>query len=423
MKLLITGATGYIGQRLIRAAKDGGHQVVIAGRSSAEVTFDLSNPQPLQLNESFDAVFHLAAITSASATNPEAEINAARYLFHAAAKQGARVIFVSSQASREDAPTDYGRTKWQIEQLAVAANGCILRPGQVYGGFESGLFGVLATVVRKLPAYPAFLPAPKIQPVHVDDLVSALLICANTRGIETGVFNIGAEQPVSFTRFLQGIERYWVRRFRVPAPIPVVLVRLAIRLVGHNLRTKLGLERLNSLFDLKPMETRDDLRRLGLQLRTLENGLYRSGDSRRRDLAIEGHGLLRYVLGAKPSQGLIRKYIRCVELLRDGHPLTLKPYYLRWSALLHLIDAAKVDQSSAMQEFVWRLNAAVVIAEASPLGAQRFLGLGQSSGFLVNGFKISFAVAQEIFWRILRVLATPFIKSPFNHKARREDQE
>lgn len=423
MKLLITGATGYIGQRLIRAAKDGGHQVVIAGRSSAEVTFDLSNPQPLQLNESFDAVFHLAAITSASATNPEAEINAARYLFHAAAKQGARVIFVSSQASREDAPTDYGRTKWQIEQLAIAANGCILRPGQVYGGFESGLFGVLATVVRKLPAYPAFLPAPKIQPVHVDDLVSALLICANTRGIETGVFNIGAEKPVSFTRFLQGIERYWVRRFRVPVPIPVVLVRLAIRLVGHNLRTKLGLERLNSLFDLKPMETRDDLRRLGLQLRTLENGLHRSGNSRKRDLAIEGHGLLRYVLGVKPSRGLIRKYVRCVELLRDGHPLTLKPYYLRWSALLHLIDAAKVDQSSAMQEFVWRLNAAVVIAEASPLGAQRFLGLGQSSGFLVNGFKISFAVAQEIFWRILRVLATPFIKSPFNHKARREDQE
>lgn len=423
MKLLITGATGYIGQRLIRAAKDGGHQVVIAGRSSAEVTFDLSNPQPLQLNESFDAVFHLAAITSASATNPEAEINAARYLFHAAAKQGARVIFVSSQASREDAPTDYGRTKWQIEQLAIAANGCILRPGQVYGGFESGLFGVLATVVRKLPAYPAFLPAPKIQPVHVDDLVAALLICANTRGIETGVFNIGAEKPVSFTRFLQGIERYWVRRFRVPVPIPVVLVRLAIRLVGHNLRTKLGLERLNSLFDLKPMETRDDLRRLGLQLRTLENGLHRSGNSRKRDLAIEGHGLLRYVLGVKPSRGLIRKYVRCVELLRDGHPLTLKPYYLRWSALLHLIDAAKVDQSSAMQEFVWRLNAAVVIAEASPLGAQRFLGLGQSSGFLVNGFKISFAVAQEIFWRILRVLATPFIKSPFNHKARREDQE
>ena len=422
MKLLITGATGYIGQRLVRAAKDSGHQVVIAGRSSAEVAFDLSNPQPLQLLDTFDAVFHLAAITSASASNPEAEIKAARYLFHAAAHQGARVIFVSSQASREDAPTDYGRTKWQIEQLAIAANGCVLRPGQVYGGFESGLFGVLATVVRKLPAYPAFLPAPKIQPVHVDDLVSALLSCASTRGLETAILSIGAEQPVSFSKFLQGIQRYWVRRFRMPGPVPVVLVRLVISLVGHKLRTKLGLERLNSLFDLKPMETRDDLRRLGIQLRTLENGLHRSGNSRKRDLAMEGYGLLRYVLSVKPTQGLVRKYVRCVELLRHGHPLKLKPCYSRWPALLHLIDTAKADQSSPIQEFVWRLNAAVVIAEASPLGARQLLGLSQSSGFLVNSFKISFAVAQEIFWRIMRVLATPFIRNPFDHKAIHGDQ-
>lgn len=421
MKLLITGATGYIGQRLALAAKDGGHQIVIAGRLSADVTFDLSNPQPLHLHETFDAVFHLAAVTSASATNSEAEINAARYLFQAAAQQGARVIFVSSQASREDAPTNYGRTKWQIEQLAIASNGCALRPGQVYGGFESGLFGVLAAVVRKLPAYPAFLPAPRIQPVHVDDLVAALLSCATTKGLESAILSIGAEQPVSFTKFLQGIQRYWVRRFRIPAPVPVVLVRLAINLLGHRLRTKLGLERLNSLFDLKPMETRDDLRRLGIQLRPLENGLHRSGDSRKRDLVIEGHGLLRYVLGVKPTQGLIRKYVRCVELLRQGRPLTLKPCYLKWTALLHLIDTSNISKSSAAQEFVWRLNAAVVIAEASPLGASRLLGLGQPYGFLVNGFNITIAITQEVFWRILRVLAKPFIRNPFSHKSIRED--
>ena len=422
MKLLITGATGYIGQRLVRAARDGGHQIVIAGRLSAEVTFDLSNPQPLQLHETFDAVIHLAAVTSASASNPEAEIKAARYLFQAATAQSARVIFISSQVSCEDAPTDYGRTKWQIEQLAIASNGCVVRPGQVYGGFESGLFGVLANVVRKLPAYPAFIPAPQIQPVHVDDLVTALLSCVTTRGLEKAILSIGAEQPVSFTKFLQGIQRYWVRRFRIPAPIPVMFVRLAISLVGHTLRTKLGLERLNSLFDLKPMETRDDLRRLGIKLRPLEKGLYRSGDSRTRELAIEGHGLLRYVLGVKPTQGLIRKYVRCVELLRHDCSLSLKPCYLRWTALLHLIDTANTDPSSDAQEFVWRLNAAIVIAEASPLGAKRLLGLGQPYGFLVNGFNIGTAVALEVFWRILRVIAKPFIRYPFSHKTTREDQ-
>ena len=421
MKLLMTGATGYIGQRLVIAAKNAGHHVVVAGRSSAEVPFDLSHPQPLQLPDTFDAVFHLAAITSASATNPEAEITAARYLFQAAAQQGARIIFVSSQASGEYAPTDYGRTKWQIEQLALASSGCVLRPGQVYGGIESGLFGVLAAVVRQLPAYPAFLPAPAIQPVHVDDLVAVLLSCVTTQGLEATQLNIGAEQPISFTHFLQGIERHWVRRFRLPVPVPVVFVRLGIRLVGHTLRTKLGLERLNSLFDLKTMETRDDLCRLGIPLRTLENGLSRSGNARRRDLAAEGHGLLRYVLGVSPTQGLIRRYVRCIELLCDDQPLKLKPYYLRWTALLHLIDTAHPDPTAVVQEFVWRLNAAMVIAEASPLGAKEFLGLGQSYGFFTNGFRIAVAVAQEVFWRILRVLATPFISNPFSQKTNRKD--
>ncbi|MDN4018061.1 NAD-dependent epimerase/dehydratase family protein [Zwartia panacis] len=422
MKLLITGATGYIGQRLVRAAKEGGHQVVTTGRSSTKVIFDLSNPQPLKLDESFDAVFHLAAVTSSSTSNPEAEINAAQYLFQAAVQQDARIIFVSSQVSREDAPTDYGRTKWLIEQLAIASNGYVLRPGQVYGGFESGLFGVLATLVRKLPAYPAFLPAPRIQPVHVDDLVAALLSCATTKGLESAILSIGAEQPVSFTGFLRGIQRYWVRRFRIPVPVPVGLVRLAINLIGHNLRTKLGLERLISLFDLKPMETRADLQRLGIQLRMLESGLHRSGYSIKRDLALEGHGLLRYVLGVRPTQGLIRKYVRCVELLRHGRSLKLKPYYLRWTSLLHLIDTSKTAKSTDIQEFVWRLNAAVVIAEASTLGAKRLLGLGQSYGFLSSSINIAIAVLQEASWRLLRMLAAPFIRNPFGHKAIDEDQ-
>jgi len=35
---------------------------------------------------------------------------------------------------------------------------------------KRGLFGTLVKVVRRLPLLPTFLPAPKIQPIHVDDL-------------------------------------------------------------------------------------------------------------------------------------------------------------------------------------------------------------------------------------------------------------
>lgn len=422
MKLLITGATGYIGQRLVCAAQTSGHQVFIAGRAPGNIFFDLSKPQPVVLPEKFDAVLHLAAITSSSATNPDAEIGAAEQLIDAAVLQNSRFIFVSSQASREDAPTDYGRTKWQIEQRVLAVNGHVVRPGQVYGGFESGLFGVLATAIRKLPAYPAFIPAPSIQPVHVDDLVAALLSCASNGALQSSIFNIGAETPISFTRFLQSISKYWIGRLRVPIPVPVLLIRLVITAVGEKLRTKLGLERLNSLFDLQPMQTQPDLQRLGIKLRSLDSGMHRSGLRRRRDLALEGQALLSYVIGTKAPSELIRKYISCIEQLRNGRAIGLKERYLNIPKLIHLIDLKNINKIDLGQEFIWRLNAAVFISETSIIGAERFLGIGHSSNLLNNGFCIFSAVVQEMLWRIVRLLMMPIIKNPFDVKANSEKQ-
>ena len=403
MKLLITGATGYIGKRLVQAAKSHGHQVVVA----TKVDLDLLSPREFVMPSGIDTVFHLAAITDAKLSNPANEIKAASYLFTAAAQKGAKLVFVSSQAARSDAPTDYGRTKWQIEQLAIGANGCVVRPGQVYGGFESGLFGVLSTVVRKLPCYPAFLPAPKIQPIHVDDLVSALLSCATTPGLESSILNVGAERPISFTSFLNAIAHYWVKRTRLPFPVPVVFIHIAISVLGTNLSKKMGLERLTSLFDLKTMETTEDLKRLGISLRSLHSGMSRSGDSRRRNLASEGRALLHYVLGTQPDQALIRRYVRSIELLRDGLPLGISALMLKHPVLIALLDEPGRFTSERAAEFTWRLNAAMVFAEASTAGGTRFLGLGNRAGFVVNAFAISRTLAMEIVWRVVRLISKP----------------
>ncbi len=410
MKLLITGSTGYIGQRLVRAAQLKGYEVFTAPRS----LLDLQAPQPVTLPENLDVVFHLAAITTSARSNPVSEIKAASYLFHAAAQAGCRIVFVSSQSSRADALTEYGRTKWQIEQLTLKANGCVIRPGQVYGGFESGLFGVLATVVRKLPCFPAFLPSPGIQPVHVDDLVAALLSAATTPGLEAAILNIGAEQPVSFTAFLKSISRHWVRGVRIPAPVPVLLIRAAIATAGAKLGAKLGLERLNSLFDLKAMETHDDLKRLGIRLRPLSSGMCRSGQARRRDLAAEGRALMSYLLQRQAAPGLIRRYIRSVELLRDGQALGISAPFLRMPFTLALLDTTKTVPTDSDTEFAWRLNTSMVLAEASPLGAQQFLGLGKRSGMLSNAIGITRTLALEVFWRIAQIICRPLVKAPFH---------
>ena len=169
IKIVITGATGYIGTRLSVLATRHGYDVVGASRQQPAsciatwLHFDLASNEAVVLPVGTNVVLHLAANTVA--TNPldnDVDVAAAKGLIKSAQKAGARFIFVSSQTAREDAPTPYGRNKWRIEQAVLVAGGCVVRPGQVYGGDLRGLYGTLVKAVQKLPLLPAFIPSPKV---------------------------------------------------------------------------------------------------------------------------------------------------------------------------------------------------------------------------------------------------------------------
>ena len=423
MRILITGASGYIGERLVEHAGRAGHSVVAATRSRPAnpalgwVAFDLAQAQSFHIPPGIDAVVHLAAVTTASDISPDTEITAARHLAQSANRAGARLLFVSSQVARQDAPTPYGQTKWAIEQIVTAAGGVSIRPGQVYGGPERGLFGLLVRLVRALPVIPAFMPAPRIQPIHVDDLARAIL-AALERVADSGcVLCLGSAQPVTFTSFLATIARQRVHATRIRVPVPAPLVLLGVSLLGKSLAGRLGLDKLKSLFDVPPMETRADLAILGLVLRPIASGMARSGDDRRRQLAAEGSAMLAYILGGRPDRAIVARYVRVIEKLRGGEALGLPGIFTRLPATLALVDTP-ASRSPQADETGWRLSAALAIAEASPAGALRFLGkTGQvPSSPVVATLSIARAVALSVAWRLARALATPWLRAPFGQQ-------
>jgi len=447
MKLLITGATGYVGQRLVNLAITHNFAIICASRTPPQTSFhlldalalakqknclitkvswmpfDLLSDRDVVLPDDVTHVIHLAAITNNEESNPALEIRAAQRLIQASQKIDARFIFISSQVARSNAPTDYGRVKAAIESLTSAADGWVLRPGLVYGGCELGLFGTLTTAIRRVPAYPRFFPAPRIQPVHVDDLCMAIVACAN-RPARTGrILCIGATTTISFNRFLQLIGMHWVRKIRIGIPIPSISIYFLSRVLGVRLSDRLGIQRLLSLFVLPTMETEDNLAELGITLRPLSAGLSRIKLVNRRALTAEGYALLRYILRSRPDLALVKRYVRAIEQLNGAEPIGLPNLCIQWPSTIALLERAANNERLLRQKFDWRLNAGVAIVEASKRGATLMIGPSGGENIAICIFRISLAVMNEISWRTVGLFIKPSLQlSRSTDKADHDDR-
>jgi len=205
-RLLVTGASGFIGRAVIAAFAADGHEVRAAVRrlpepplcSGIEIVQHADFRRPVDwrpLVERVDAVIHLAGLAHTTGGSDELydSINrkATEDLALAAARAGVeRFVFISSVRAQtgasadhiltEDDPTlptdDYGRSKLAAE-MAVRAAGLrftILRPVLVYGRGVKGNLGWLARAAASPLPLPVKSLTNRRSLLGVDNLVSAL---------------------------------------------------------------------------------------------------------------------------------------------------------------------------------------------------------------------------------------------------------
>ena len=415
--IVVTGGNGYIGSCFTAVATERGHHVTIASRQQPAcgnvpwLYFDLASYKAFDIPFDTDILVHLAANISATEfLDIETEVAAAQELIKLTKKVNAKFIFVSSQTAREHAPTDYGRSKWHIEQAVLAAGGWVVRPGQVYGGELRGLYGTLVNSVSKLLFLPAFVPPPRVQPIHLFDFAEGLLRLVERDDLPSRVYCLADPIPIAFSSFLAEIATSRLRCKVLFIPIPTLVIKFFIKVTGTNWQKRFGLTRLNSLFDLPNMTTASDLEILGLSLRSLPAGLHPSGNNSRRRLLREAKALLTYILKERPDSVLLRRYVRSIEALRGGCVLELPEIVVCFPILLSLIDSTWWRTDKLAAEFAWRMDAATVIAEASPAGASRFLGISQSEGMFRSICLLANAVFGEVFWRLMRLFVSPILR-------------
>lgn len=207
MKVLVTGASGFLGQATATAVRDAGHEVRtfqrrpsgVAGVQDVAGTMT-DHASVARAVEGVDAVVHLAAKVSLAgdpADFARVNVDGTRALVDAARRAGvARFVFVSSPsvahtgsslvgagagvAEPQHARGDYARTKAAAELLALDADApgfavVAVRPHLVWGPGDTQLIGRIVERARagRLPLLDS--GAALIDTLYVDNAASAMV--------------------------------------------------------------------------------------------------------------------------------------------------------------------------------------------------------------------------------------------------------
>ncbi len=246
MHVLVTGASGLVGRRLVARLLAGGETVTAFVRTPGALD-DLGREElriavgdvtdagaVLRAAGPCDAVVHLA---NASGVIDEGRVHAVNvggteHVLAAARAAGARrLIFTSTVSATRVRLGPYGRTK-QLAEERVRAAGVpfvILRPSLVYGGGETGLVGSLARHLRALPVMPVIGDGRiEIDPVHLDDLCGVIEACLTRDDVLGRTYDVLGPDRVTLDDFLRRLGAVLgVRRplLHLPARASLLLAR------------------------------------------------------------------------------------------------------------------------------------------------------------------------------------------------------
>lgn len=420
MNILLTGSRGYIGDRLLKRILLSGHNPITTSRSKSSLSenciyLDLNNIEDLNIPKSVDTVVHLA-VNPANKFNSENDIFAAKKLIEQSQKISAQFIFISSQTASSNAPTEYGLTKWRIEQEVKQSNGIVVRLGQVYGGAEKGLFGGLVNFVRQTPVLPYFIPNPVVQPIHVDDCAIGIFKIIEQQNRVYKIFCLAQPKPISFKVFLNTIARARLNKYRFFIPIPVVFLKILSKFIGLRLSKKLGITRLFSLFSLPTMDTKEDLSMLDLKLKSLTSGMTKSGYDNRRWIILEGFCLLHYLLKEKPNIKIVCRYVKVIEELRNRSILNLPNWMISLPITLALLDRKNIDRIPLAKELTWRINAANTIAESCIQSHDRFNNITKEDTSFLASYNLLKSILLGVFWYMCSIIFVAFNRSLIKRK-------
>ena len=301
MRILLTGATGYVGGRLLDDLQARGlplrclvrRPARLAGRTAATtevMTGDASEPADLaRACAGIDVAYWLVHSMEGGVDFERADRLAAERFAAACAAAGVRrIIYLGGLGADDDRLSPHLRSRHEV--------GAILRAGgldviefraSIIVGAGSFSFDLVRTLVERLPVMicPAWLATPT-QPIAIADVVAYLAAAIDLPPGGPRIFEIGGPAKVSYGAIMREYARQRGLR-RLLIPVPVLTPRLSslwLKLVAPRY-AKVGRKLIDGLKN-PTVVTNDAARReFTLEPRDLPTAIREAVDREDRDFA------------------------------------------------------------------------------------------------------------------------------------------
>jgi uncharacterized protein YbjT (DUF2867 family) len=215
MKVLVTGATGFTGSRVVPLLLDSGYQIRALTRPTSDrssldaardkpqfewATGDLSNAETLTAAlRGVDALVNIASLGFGHADS----------ILRSAKEAGVmRGIFISTTAIFTQLNAGSRSVRLAAEE-AIQASGLdytILRPTMIYGGPRDRNMWRLIRLLRIMPVMPIFGDGESLQqPIFVDDVAQAVLRTLQMDVTISKSYNIAGKTPLTYNQVIDTV--------------------------------------------------------------------------------------------------------------------------------------------------------------------------------------------------------------------------